>query len=251
MEKNSFLLHKNHREIFEALPDEQAAKLLLAVFDYEETHIEPELDGVLKVAFIPIRQWLDENRASYEATCKKNTENGRKGGRPKKQADNEETQKTQRLSEKPKKAEYDYDSDSDSEYDYDYEYDHEGTDVPVSAPIDAPQNPKHSKQVKEVKYTDVFLDFWDKYPRKVNKQNAFKAWKKLKVNDVVFAGIIDGLKRANASPAWVKNIKEQTPEFIPHASTWLNGRRWEDEIDNRGSPKKAESKYAKAWGAKS
>lgn len=247
MDKNSFLLHKNHKEIFESLPKEQAADLLLAIFDYEETHTEPELDGVLKLVFIPIRQWLDEKRESYKATCKKNAENGKKGGRPKKQTDNKETpktQKTQRLSDEPKKAEYEYD------YDSDYDSDYEGTSVPNSAREDEPKKPKDQKQGKELKYPDNFIKFWDMYPRKVNKQNAFKAWKKLKVNDVMFAKIINGLKRANDSPEWVKNIKEQTLEFIPHASTWLNGRRWEDEIDPEGGPKKTESKYAKAWGAK-
>lgn len=115
--KDSFLLHKNHREIFDEMSDEEAGKLIKAVFEYEDTGQEPKLTGSLKFAFIPIRQWLDERRAKYEDICKKRAAAGAQGGRPTKQKQNEESKKSKRLSGKAKKPDYDSDSDYDSDID--------------------------------------------------------------------------------------------------------------------------------------
>lgn len=75
--------------------------------------------------------------------------------------------------------------------------------------------------------TDPFNMFWDKYPRKVAKDKARKAFDK--INPELYASVIAGLEKARASPEWKKNVAAGTLEFIPHAATWLNGKRWEDE----------------------
>lgn len=234
IDKNSFLLHKKFKEYFKKLTKEQAGELILAVFEYEESGVEPKLDGVLEFAFIPIRQWLDDKRKEYQKMCEINAKNGQKGGRPKNPTDKAKTEKTEGFSEEPKKAEYD----SDSEYDSDDDLNNNGADAPESAPS-SPNKPKRKgKPNTEIKYTEDFQTFWNQYPRKVNKLKAFKAWQKIELNDSVYSQIMAGLKRANASPEWQKNIKENTLQFIAHASTWLNGRRWEDETQpsNTGPP---------------
>ncbi|WP_371355570.1 phage replication protein [Pseudomonas chlororaphis] len=73
---------------------------------------------------------------------------------------------------------------------------------------------------------DMFAKFWKLYPRKVCKANAEKVWKKLKVSADLFTKIMDGLARQSLSADWLKD----DGKFIPHATTWLNGRRWEDEV---------------------
>ena len=67
-----------------------------------------------------------------------------------------------------------------------------------------------------------FDTFWSIYPRKVGKHSAFRAYQKaLKVTD--HATLIAG-----ATQYQVKcSNTEQC--YIAHASTWLNGRRWEDD----------------------
>ena len=70
---------------------------------------------------------------------------------------------------------------------------------------------------------DEFINFWNLYPRKVNKANAQKAYKKaLKKADS--EKIIKGLK-TYINDIKIKNTKN---EYIAHASTWLNGERWLD-----------------------
>ena len=93
--KNSFVLFLDNKEIFDALSEEQAGVLIKAIFEYETTGILVELDPVLKIAFIPIKQSLDRNRNKWEDRCEKNRENGKLGGRP---------PKTEPEKEEPKKA---------------------------------------------------------------------------------------------------------------------------------------------------
>jgi len=73
---------------------------------------------------------------------------------------------------------------------------------------------------------DLFPKFWKLYPNKKGKAAAEKAWKKLKVTDDLFNLIAQGLARQCVSPAWTKD----DGQFIPHPATWLNGKRWEDEV---------------------
>lgn len=73
---------------------------------------------------------------------------------------------------------------------------------------------------------DLFARFWAMYPNKKGKASAEKAWAKLKVSESLFNLIAEGLARQVVSDAWTKD----GGQFIPHPSTWLNGKRWEDEV---------------------
>jgi hypothetical protein len=85
------------------------------------------------------------------------------------------------------------------------------------------QDQKLSAQAPSV---DVFSKFWALYPKKVCKAAAEKAWKKLKVTDDLFTLIANGLSKQVVCAEWTKD----GGQFIPHAATWLNGKRWEDEV---------------------
>ena len=70
---------------------------------------------------------------------------------------------------------------------------------------------------------EKFNKFWALYPRKVTKLAAERSWKKLTLKkiDKIFNIYYDHLMR------W----KYTETKFIPHASTWLNQERWEDELE--------------------
>ncbi len=70
-----------------------------------------------------------------------------------------------------------------------------------------------------------FERFWAIYPRKVKRSDALKAWAKLKLFNGDFERILGAVQSAIASADWTKD----RGKFIPHPTTWLNGRRWEDE----------------------
>lgn len=71
-----------------------------------------------------------------------------------------------------------------------------------------------------------FAAFWAAYPRKIAKAAAWKAWAKLDPSPVLFAEIMAALEIQKRQIAWVKD----DGAFVPHAATWINGRRWEDQI---------------------
>lgn len=70
-----------------------------------------------------------------------------------------------------------------------------------------------------------FETFWAAYPRKVAKPSAAKAFARLRPDDAMVATMLTALQRQ--SSAWTEQ------RFIPHPSTWLSGRRWEDEEPGR------------------
>ncbi len=77
----------------------------------------------------------------------------------------------------------------------------------------------------------TFDDFWSNYPRKVGKGAAERAWKTA-IKKAPPATILVGLDKS--IDEWVAKGTEK--QFIPHASTWLNQRRWEDEHDEPQQP---------------
>jgi hypothetical protein len=70
----------------------------------------------------------------------------------------------------------------------------------------------------------TFENFWSQYPRKIGKLTAKRSWEKLSLDNQQKAleAIVEHRKY------WV--AKGTDWEFIPHASTWINQERFEDEL---------------------
>jgi hypothetical protein len=64
--------------------------------------------------------------------------------------------------------------------------------------------------------------FWGAYPRKVGKTKAQRVWVRLSK--------VDRAAALGALPQHVMSWRGKSPEYIPHPTSWLNGRRWEDEL---------------------
>ncbi len=88
----------------------------------------------------------------------------------------------------------------------------------------------HLKKPRAVKPLSRFDEFWAVYPRKVSRAAAQKAFDKLQPSDELVTSILDALSKQAASLKW-----RTEPEFIPHASTWINGKRWDDAIEQLGT----------------
>ena len=71
-----------------------------------------------------------------------------------------------------------------------------------------------------------FDRFWKAYPRKVGKGAAEKSFAKYKPDDVLTDTMIRAVETAKRSREWQKD----GGQYIPHPATWLNQRRWEDEL---------------------
>ena len=123
-------------------------------------------------------------------------------------------------------------------------YPREGT--PMSPPEGTPTSPREGTPVYSLEPSrnhqlepsrepsgDGFDAWWQDYPRKTSKPTAVKAWKKLTAADRVAATEL----LADHIAYWER---ERTPKHvIPHPATWLNGRRWEDELPQQQSATKS------------
>lgn len=72
---------------------------------------------------------------------------------------------------------------------------------------------------------DAFKRFWSIYPRHTNKKKAFDVFVKKCTDETVLQKMLSAIVEQKETEQW-QNIK-----YIPHATTWLNGERWEDEIN--------------------
>lgn len=109
--KTGFILHLDSLAVLDELTNEQAGILFKAIRDYNLGK-EPELDFAMKMAFLPFKNQFVRDLEKYENTCERNKTNGAKGGRPKKP---KETEKTQVVFEKPKKADNKNNNKNDNE----------------------------------------------------------------------------------------------------------------------------------------
>lgn len=96
--------------------------------------------------------------------------------------------------------------------------------------------------------TDLFDKFYEAYPRKENRASAEKAWKKIDP-DLYEMIIADVINRSLNHDGW------KDKQFISHPSTYLNQKRWNDEITPRNPlsggchQTKAESRFQGNVGA--
>jgi len=89
---------------------------------------------------------------------------------------------------------------------------------------------KQSEPEPDIRKESTFLivsefeSFWSAYPLKVAKMAGRKAYLAA-VKNTPHEIIMEGVSRLTA--------EVRDPRFIPHASTWLNGQRWQDQIIER------------------
>ena len=68
----------------------------------------------------------------------------------------------------------------------------------------------------------MFMEFWDAYPKKVDRKGCEKKFIKIKDLPKIFPGIMSALESQKQSKQW----NEENGKYIPHPSTWINQERW-------------------------
>ena len=74
---------------------------------------------------------------------------------------------------------------------------------------------------------EEFEMFWQVYPRKVAKAEARKAWAQTEKVRPPTEQLLKAVYAARASKQWRKD----DGEYIPHASSFLRGERWDDQLE--------------------
>lgn len=176
------------------LTDEEKGRLIDAVIMYAsgEDGWEERLQGAEKIAFRFMRGQVDRNDKISKARSE--------AGSSKK----EQTQS----------------NDNKSEQTETNEIKTEQTETKI---LKEEKKEKEKKEKEDI--SQRFDRFWAAYPNKKAKQDAFRAFQKLKPDDDLLNRMLAALEREKESAQW----QESGGRFIPHPATWLNGRRWEDE----------------------
>ena len=170
-------------------------ELFQTIVQYGLDQHEPEMSRYVRAVWESIKPQLDANQRKYE--------NGCKGGKPKYNQNETTTEPKANhfvTTTEPPRNLMSNDNGNDNEKDNDNAKE-EGV----------MEKPKRDSSV-------LFDQFWTLYPRKTSKQSASKAFAKLKDDDQQKA--INNIARLYA----------ETPvQFVPHAATYLNQGRWEDQ----------------------
>jgi len=92
---------------------------------------------------------------------------------------------------------------------------------------------KETPSQKKIRVQEEFDVFWEVYPRKTGKKPANEKWINLFLNSKksetpTFAEVIQGIKKQ--API----LSKREPKYIPHPTTWLNQRRWDDKLEDIG-----------------
>lgn len=80
--------------------------------------------------------------------------------------------------------------------------------------------------------SEMFERFWKAYPRHDAKAPARKAWMRLKPDIQLCRTMAAALEQQKQSEGWQRD----NGRYIPMPATWINQRRWEDEVPTQERP---------------
>jgi len=83
-------------------------------------------------------------------------------------------------------------------------------------------------------YSKLFLSWWEAYPRKESKGDAWKAWEVLRKA----RQLPDESLLAAETIGYANKVRGDDPKFVKLPAGWLRDRKWEDEKQNASSPAK-------------
>ena len=215
------------REVFdciEAMGMEQRGKVLSAAFCYAFGHTMPELDG----AETAVLRFICGQFDRAEANRRKNAANGAGGGRPTKGEPNETEHNPTITQNNPSEP-------NETEQEPNHNLPRTSYLDPRTSPLVpcalSPEEDTLAPAARESADTErMFNAFWEAYPKKRNKGDAFKAWKQAKVTLALYSRILATVEVAKRSTDWQK----EDGRFIPYPATWLRAGAWDDELSTHG-----------------
>ena len=181
-------------DALEPLCEEERGRLFTALLQYGKTGELTELSGNEKYLFPMFKGRIDRFYKSYQETCERNKNNIKK----------RYTKSTtvyggsERIRSLPSEEEEETETESKSE---------------------SESNPNTSR-------ASAFDAFWKAYPKKSGKGAAEKAFSKLPAPASLLPKMLEAIELQKQSIQWQK----ENGQFIPNPSTWINQRRWEDEL---------------------
>lgn len=240
-DKRSFVLYYSLAEVVALLNDTQVANLFRAILSTGSSMEMPELDAATQIAFLPVRREIEENTRRWEIARKARIENGKRGGRPPKNADqrksgDENRAKPAGFSEnrtKPVDVDVAVDGDVDVDGVIPDLVEEEGPSSSCSADAErlcgsSSSRGKTSASFSEREVTEHFEALWALMPRKEGKSAVKPATRR-----ALMSVSVEEMRRC------VERYKAQVAEDRESGferkwmlgSTWYNSERWRDYTD--------------------
>lgn len=85
------------------LPQDAAGRLLIAILDYSAFSVVPPMSGPEQWVWPAVKEMIDRDRKAYAEKCARNKENGKRGGRPRKNQEEEPGDEPEETEENPEK----------------------------------------------------------------------------------------------------------------------------------------------------
>lgn len=192
--KKGVLIYADWHKKFDALSNEEAGKLIKHLFYYINDLSPIAPDRMTELLFIDIEQTLKRDLKKWEVSAEKRSESGRLGGL-----------KSGESRSKSKQIEANRSNALNNEA-------NEAVRVSVIGSV----------IVKDINKKD-FEIFWKLYPKKVDKAKSEKAFNNLSVDEI---------KKILDTVSDFAKFKPFESYSHPNPTTYLNGKRWEDELIN-------------------
>lgn len=166
---DSFILYTSDYQLIEGLTDEQLGQLTRALFIYARDGEVINLEPVVRMAFVFIKDKIDRNQGKYQARCEKNRQIALKREARKREArkstnDHERAQSCTNVNERLRKSTNDHvlhlsDSDSDSDSDVSKETDN---NIPSKEGLSISENPKvdPAKRCAKIDFAAI-KEYWN------------------------------------------------------------------------------------------
>ena len=196
--------------VIRALPDEAAGALCKALWAYTMDGEVPELPAEMEQVFKLMRYTLDLDDERAAEKSEKKAAAGSLGGK--------RTQENRRMHTGTGQGE----ADQADQANACNKNKKKNKNTESEKETESEQETEGEKKRKD----EAFALFWSYYPRHQDKINARQAFDALDPDDELLDEMMDALKTQMRSSQWT----DDGGQFIPLASSWLNGRRWEDEI---------------------
>lgn len=240
-DKRSFVLYYSLAEVVALLNDTQVANLFRAILSTGSSMEMPELDAATQIAFLPVRREIEENTRRWEIARQARIENGKRGGRPPKNADqrksgDENRAKPAGFSEnRTKPVDVDVAVDGDVAGDGVIPDLVEEEDPSSSCSADAERlcgssssRGKTSASFSEREVTEHFEALWALMPRKEGK-SAVKPTTRRALMSVSVEEMRRCVERYKAQVAEDRESGFERKWML--GSTWYNSERWRDYTD--------------------
>lgn len=203
-ERDGFYFHRSFRDSIYKLPAKDQLPILKAIIDFGLDGEDPEeLTQMQNAFYLLVRPVLAKGRNKAE--------NGKKGG-SKSEANRKQTESKKGtasgllLSDKGQGSNPNGLRQGISD---------EGKNASPGDPAAEP-----APAIKEGR---SFTSFWESYPKKLDREDAWEAWKSLSPDASLVSQIMEALEAWKRSKQWAR----EGGRFIPSASRWLIKRRWE------------------------